>query len=60
MSGGSPCIQVFANTNLKERLFIKEKDFGVQTLHLSSNPKRVAPMVYHALVYEAYDTNCYK
>lgn len=46
---------------LMERLITDAKAFGVQTLHLTSNPKRVAANgLYQALGFERYDTNCYK
>ena len=45
---------------LMERLLSDAKGFGVQTLHLTSNPKRIpANGLYQALGFERYDTNCY-
>lgn len=46
---------------LMERLLTDAKGFGVQSVHLTSNPKRVAANgLYQALGFERYDTNCYK
>lgn len=45
---------------LMERLLTDAKGFGVQTIHLTSNPKRVAANgLYQALGFERKDTNCY-
>lgn len=45
---------------LMERLISDAKDFGVQTIHLTSNPKRVAANgLYQALGFEKKETNCY-
>lgn len=46
---------------LMERLLTDAKGFGVQSVHLTSNPKRVAANgLYQALGFEKYETNCYK
>lgn len=45
---------------MMERLITDAKGFGVQTLHLTSNPRRVAANgLYQALGFERYETNCY-
>lgn len=45
---------------LMERLLTDAKGFGVQSVHLTSNPKRVAANgLYQALGFERYETNCY-
>ena len=45
---------------LMERLLTYAKGFGVQSVHLTSNPKRVAANgLYQALGFERYETNCY-
>lgn len=46
---------------LMERILADAESFGVQTIHLTSNPKRVAAnALYQSLGFELYDTNCYK
>lgn len=46
---------------LMEKLITDAKGFGLQTLHLTSNPRRVAANgLYQALGFERYETNCYK
>lgn len=46
---------------LMERILTDAKIFGVQILHLTSNPKRIAANgLYQALGFEKYETNCYK
>lgn len=46
---------------LMERILSDASSFGVQTIHLTSNPKRVAAnAMYRSLGFEHYDTNCYK
>ena len=45
---------------LMKKLITDAKGFGVQSLHLTSNPKRVAANgLYQALGFEKYETNCY-
>lgn len=45
---------------LMERLITDAKSFGVQTIHLTSNPKRIAANgLYQALGFEKKETNCY-
>lgn len=45
---------------LMEHLMSEAKRLGVQHLHLTSNPKRVAANgLYEALGFKKYDTNCY-
>lgn len=45
---------------LMERLITDAKGFGVQTIHLTSNPKRIAANgLYQALGFEKKETNCY-
>lgn len=45
---------------LMERLITDAKGFGVQSLHLTSNPKRVAANgLYRAIGFDKYETNCY-
>lgn len=46
---------------LMERILADSRRFGVQTLHLTSNPSRVAANgLYQSLGFERYNTNCYK
>lgn len=46
---------------LMEFLIAEAKQYGVQHLHLTSNPRRVsANCLYQALGFIRYDTNCYK
>jgi len=46
---------------LMECLMAEAKRLGVQHLHLTSNPKRVAANgLYQALGFKKYDTNCYQ
>jgi len=46
---------------LMKHLMAEAKRFGVQHLHLTSNPKRVAANgLYQALGFRKYDTNCYQ
>lgn len=55
------CRSQHLGRKLMERLLADAKGFGVQTLHLTSNPRRVAANgLYQALGFERYDTNCYK
>lgn len=45
---------------LMEHLIAEAKHLGVQSLHLTSNSKRVAANgLYQALGFERYETNCY-
>lgn len=45
---------------LMERLITDAKGFGVQSVHLTSNPKRKAANgLYQALGFEKKETNCY-
>lgn len=45
---------------LMEHLITEAKQMGVQSLHLTSNPRRVAANgLYRALGFENYETNCY-
>ncbi|MBQ0080185.1 MAG: GNAT family N-acetyltransferase [Alistipes sp.] len=45
---------------LMERIISNSKDFGVQEIHLTSNPRRVAANgLYLSLGFEKYNTNCY-
>lgn len=54
------CRGLHLGRKIMERLITDAKGFGVQSLHLTSNPKRVAANgLYQALGFEKYDTNCY-
>lgn len=45
---------------LMDHLMAEAKHLGVQHLHLTSNPKRIAANgLYKALGFRKYDTNCY-
>lgn len=45
---------------LMEHLITEAKQMGVQSLHLTSNPKRVAANgLYQSLGFEKYETNCF-
>lgn len=45
---------------LMERIIADARTFGIQHLHLTSNPKRIAANgLYQALGFERKETNCY-
>lgn len=56
----SECRGQHIGRKLMEHLIAEAKRMGVQSLHLTSNPKRMAANgLYQAMGFVRYETNCY-